>query len=146
MKIVIQRVSEAQVMINSRNIASIDHGLVLLLGIGRGDGTEQINSLTNQVPHLRIFADEQGKMNLSAMEVDADLLVVPEFTLYGDCSTGRRPSFQKAESYDRSKQLFRQFVDHLDQNCKLTVETGRFGGEMDLHLVNNGPVTFVLQE
>lgn len=143
MKLVIQRVKQASVTVNAEVVGRIGPGMLILLGIAKGDGETQVNHLAEKVAGLRIFEDPDGKMNLSAAEVKAEFLIVSQFTLLGDCAKGRRPSFEKAADPKTAETLYNFFVAKLrQQNFK--VETGRFQAIMEVSLVNDGPVTFVL--
>ena len=144
MRVVLQRVSRAAVRIAGMEPAAIENGLLLLVGLERGDGPNQITWMADKIAGLRIFEDEQGLMNRALEDVGGRCLVVSQFTLLGDTRKGRRPSFVKAQDPDKAKPLFDEF-------CKLLagrvgpVETGVFGARMDVELVNDGPVTLVLE-
>jgi len=143
MRIVIQRVSQAQVEIDGHTVARIGIGLVLLVGIMRGDSLVDASYLAEKCVNLRIFEDDAGKMNISGLEMNAELLVISQFTLYGDTRHGRRPSFIDAAPPTESLPIFDQFVSLLQQSG-LKVATGRFGAHMNIELVNDGPVTIIL--
>ena len=143
MRAVVQRVSKAKVKVKGETIGKIGAGLVILLGIGEEDTSKEVKYLGDKILNLRIFGDQNDKMNLSALDQGADLLVVPNFTLYGDCSQGRRPDFNKAASPDKAEKLYKEFVQVVD-NSELTVKTGRFKAMMDVELINDGPVTLVI--
>lgn len=143
MRAVIQRVSSARVDIEGQTVGSIGQGLLVLLGVGQGDGPEQLERLWTKILKLRIFADEQGKTNLSLADVGGELLVVSQFTLYASCRKGNRPSFTQAGEPQLAEQLYERFVEHVRQDVA-RVETGRFGAEMQVSLVNSGPFTIVL--
>ena len=144
MKLVIQRVKEARVTVDSREIGRIAKGALIFLGIGKEDTDEDMDYLVGKAAELRMFEDETGKMNLSAGEAGAQFLVVSQFTLFGDCTKGRRPSFDKAADPATAQRLYEQFVEKLRaRNFK--VETGEFRAMMDVALVNDGPVTFILE-
>ena len=145
MRIVLQRVSEASVTVEGSVIGSIGPGLLLLIGFTMGDGPEQVGWLADKVVGLRIFPDSEGKMNCGLAEVDGEVLVVSQFTLYGDCSKGRRPSFVKAAHPDLAEPLYEAFVEALRERVGSRVDTGEFGASMDVALVNDGPVTLVLE-
>ena len=143
MKAVIQRVKEAHVTVNAEVVGRIKQGMVVFLGVGKDDTEEDAGYLVNKIVQLRIFEDADGKMNLSAPDIQGAFLVVSQFTLYGDCDKGRRPSFDAAADPPKAEKLYHYFVDQLRrQNVK--VETGRFRAMMDVALVNDGPVTFIL--
>jgi D-tyrosyl-tRNA(Tyr) deacylase len=143
MKIVLQRVREASVSVDNEIIGRIASGMLILLGVGKDDAPADVDSLVEKVSQLRIFEDEQGKMNLSAGDVRGEFLVVSQFTLYGDCRKGRRPSFDAAADPQKGEALYNLFVDQLKAK-KFKVETGRFRAMMDVALVNDGPVTFII--
>lgn len=144
MRGVLQRVTEASVTVDQKNIGSIGKGICLLLGVAPDDGEEQLMWLVKKVVNLRIFSDEKGKMNRSLIDVDGALLVVSQFTLYGDCSAGRRPSFTRAADPDHAKALYEQFVQQV-KKMGISVSTGKFGADMAVQLVNDGPVTLILE-
>lgn len=143
MRIVLQRVKSARVDVDGSTVARIGPGLLLLVGVKRGDDEEDARYLAEKCVHLRIFDDPEGKMNISGLEVKAEILAVSQFTLYGDTRRGRRPSFTEAAPPDISQPLFDSFVAFLRESG-LPVATGRFGAVMQVHLVNHGPVTLIL--
>lgn len=144
MKVVVQRVSEAQVSVNDETVGRIGMGLLIFVGIAQADTEEDADYLAQKVTQLRIFEDKDGKMNLSSFDVQAEILVVSQFTLYGDFRKGRRPSFDKAADPQKGEDLYNYFVSGLrGQNIK--VETGTFRAMMDVSLVNAGPVTLILE-
>ena len=143
MRTVIQRVKSARVSVDGRVSGKIERGLLVLLGVGKGDGEKDLSFLTSKIPELRIFEDASGKFNLSLKEIGGEVLVVSQFTLYGDCRRGRRPSFTEAEEPTAAKRLYEQFVSKLKEQG-LSVETGEFQARMEVHLVNDGPVTLLL--
>ena len=144
MRLVIQRVSRAEVRIEGETVARIGLGLLLLLGVEKGDRDVQLDALAGKVLHMRVFEDNAGKMNLSALDTGAGILVVSQFTLAADLSRGRRPGFESAAPPAVAEPLYEAFVARL-RDSGLTVETGRFGAYMEVDLVNDGPVTFVLE-
>jgi len=144
MKIVLQRVSKAKVEVDGAIVGKIGVGMLILLGIEKGDSLAQADDLVKKIAELRIFQDDQGKMNLSAEAVGAQFLVVSQFTLLGDCRKGRRPSFDKAAAPDQAKKLYEYFVEQLKAR-QFKVETGKFAAMMDVSLVNDGPVTLILE-
>jgi len=144
MRLVIQRVSRAEVRIEGETVARIGLGLLLLLGVEKGDRDVQLDALAGKVLHMRVFEDNAGKMNLSALDRGAGILVVSQFTLAADLSRGRRPGFESAAPPAVAEPLYEAFVARL-RDSGLTVETGRFGAYMEVDLVNDGPVTFVLE-
>jgi D-tyrosyl-tRNA(Tyr) deacylase len=143
MKAVVQRVKCASVEVEEAIVGEIQHGLLVLLGIGKDDTIRDIDWVVDKIIHLRIFEREDGKFDRSLLDVDGELLVVSQFTLYGDCSKGRRPSFSEAMAADRAKDLFDLFVDKAKEKVK-KVETGVFQALMDVTLVNDGPVTLIV--
>jgi D-tyrosyl-tRNA(Tyr) deacylase len=143
MRAVCQRVSRAQVSIEGEVVGSIGPGWVILVGVGQRDGADTARKLAEKIAHLRCFPDDEGKMNRSALEVQAEMLVVSQFTLYADTSRGRRPSFVQAAPPEIADPLVNCFADEL-RNFGFKVETGRFGAMMDVELLNQGPVTIWL--
>ena len=143
MRAVIQRVKSAQVSVDGRVSGKIGKGLLVLLGVGKGDGESDLSSLTSKIPELRIFEDASGKFNLSLRETRGEMLVVSQFTLYGDCRKGRRPSFTDAEEPAEAKRLYEQLILKIREQG-VTVETGEFQAKMEVHLINDGPVTLLL--
>lgn len=144
MKIVVQRVKHAKVEVDSKVVGKIGRGMLVFVGVGKDDTARDAEYLANKVVQLRMFEDSDGKMNLPASEVGAEFLVVSQFTLYGDCVKGRRPSFDGAADPQKGEELYEHFVGQLRKH-HLKVETGRFRAMMDVSLVNDGPVTFVLE-
>ena len=142
MRIVIQRVRQARVEVDGGVIGSIGPGLLILLGIARTDLDRDAQYLAEKVLSLRIFPDDSGKMNRNIREAGGSLLIVSQFTLYGDCRKGRRPSFDLAASPSEAARLYQYFVD-IVRLSKITVETGVFQAFMQVHLVNDGPVTLI---
>ena len=143
MRAVIQRVKSAQVSVDGRVSGKIGEGLLVLLGVGKGDGESDLSFLTSKIPELRIFEDDSGKFNLSLKEIDGEILVVSQFTLFGDCRKGRRPSFTEAEEPSTAKHLYEQFILKLKERG-VPVQTGEFQARMEVHLINDGPVTLLL--
>lgn len=143
MKVVLQRVSEASVKVNEEVVGKIDSGLMLLVGITHEDTVEDVQYLTDKIVNLRIFEDEEGKLNLSLLDVGGQILSISQFTLYGDCRKGRRPNFMGAAKPDVAEPLYETFNDQLRQKG-VQVETGVFGAMMDVQLINHGPVTLIL--
>lgn len=143
MRAVIQRVDRACVRINSREYSSIDQGILVLLGVEKGDSKKDANYILEKTINLRIFEDEQGKMNLSLTDIDGQMLVVSQFTLLGDCIKGRRPSFFRAEEPITANQLYEYFVREAALKLK-KLATGKFQEMMQIELINNGPVTILL--
>lgn len=143
MRAVVQRVTSASVSVDSVCVASIGQGLLVLLGVGETDTLKDVQFLSEKIAHLRVFEDEAGKMNVSVKDVQGEILCVSQFTLYGDCSKGRRPSFSKAAPPDAAVQLYEAFVEELTKQ-KIDVATGVFQAHMAVQLVNDGPVTLLL--
>lgn len=144
MKAVVQRVSRATVEVDGRTTGSIDRGLLVLVGFARGDGREQMEWMAAKILGLRIFPDEDGRMNQDIGVAAGELLVVSQFTLYGDVTRGRRPSFGGAADPDQARRLYDEFVD-ICRAGVVPVSTGVFGARMDVSLVNDGPVTLVIE-
>ena len=144
MKAVIQRVKESAVTVEGREVGRIGRGLLVLLGVARGDTPKDADYMLDKTLHLRIFEDEAGKMNRSLLDVGGALLVVSQFTLYGDCRKGRRPSFVQAAPPETAEELYEYFVGKARERGVL-VETGQFRAMMDVALVNDGPVTLILE-
>jgi len=143
MKAVIQRVQSAEVLVDGRLTGKIGQGLLVFVGVGKGDGEEDISYMVSKLPDLRIFEDTSGKFNLSLKEINGEMLIVSQFTLYGDCRKGRRPSFTEAEEPTVAKNLYERLIHRLKEQG-LPVETGEFQAKMEVHLVNDGPVTLLL--
>ena len=144
MKAVVQRVSRACVRIGEETAGAIGKGLLVLLAIEKGDGEADLDWLSDKVLQMRVFEDSAGKMNLSALDIGAGILVVSQFTLAGDLSRGRRPGFERAAPPSEAEPLYRAFVDRL-RRSPLAIATGRFREFMEVELVNDGPVTFILE-
>lgn len=143
MRAVIQRVKKSRVEVNGVVVGQIGPGLLVLLGVGEGDTERGSGNLARKIAHLRIFPDENNLMNRSVMESGGAILVVSQFTLWGDCSKGRRPSFIRAARPEKARELYEHFVGVL-RGEGLEVSTGQFQETMDVHLVNDGPVTLLL--
>lgn len=143
MRVVVQRVSRGSVTVAGEIVGSIRQGLVILLGIGRDDTEEDVRYLSEKIANLRIFEDEEGKMNLSVLEIKGEVLAVSQFTLFGDCRKGRRPSFAHAAPPEEAERLYLRFVEVL-QGFGLEVSTGRFQTMMQVEIHNDGPVTILL--
>ncbi len=144
MKAVIQRVKHAGVTIDNVKVSFVDKGFLILLGVEQGDTKADADKLVKKIPVLRIFEDENEKMNLSCLDVDGEILVVSQFTLCADCSHGRRPSFTKSAPPAEAEMLYEYFVDELKKAGVKKVDTGRFGADMKVDLLNDGPVTIIL--
>jgi D-tyrosyl-tRNA(Tyr) deacylase len=143
MRVVLQRVTRARVLVGGRITGEIGAGLLVLLGVGKGDTSQTAAQLAEKTAQLRIFNDAQGKMNLSLLETGGAALVVSQFTLYGDTSRGRRPGFERAAPPAEARQLYEEYVGCL-QAAGVRVETGVFQAHMEVELVNDGPVTILL--
>ena len=144
MKVVIQRVSKASVTIEGEKVASIGQGLLILLGIIDQDNQDDISWLTKKITNLRIFNDENGIMNKSLLEVDGNAIVVSQFTLYANTRKGNRPSYIKAAKPDVAIPLYELFVKQLEMDLGKKVQTGEFGADMKVELLNDGPVTIII--
>ena len=145
MKFVIQRVKNAQVDINNKDVAKIDNGFLVLIGITHTDTKDIADYLVKKLINLRVFEDENGKMNLSLNDINGSLLLVSQFTLYADCSSGNRPSFTDAAKPDFANGLYEYIIDECKKRID-KVETGVFGADMKVSLINDGPVTIILEK
>lgn len=144
MRAVVQRVKRSSVEVDGKIIGKIDKGLNVLLGISEEDKEEDIKYLVDKIVNLRIFEDEQGKMNKSLLDVEGELIVISQFTLYGDCRKGRRPNFMRALGGNEAEQLYNKFIDECKNFIK-DVQTGEFGADMEVTIINDGPVTLLLE-
>ncbi len=144
MRAVVQRVTHGSVTISGKEYSRIGKGLLVLLGIGRDDTIQDVLYLVDKIVQLRIFEDEAGKMNLSIKDISGELLVVSQFTLYGDCRKGRRPSFSMAAPPDEARTLYERFCKECSERHDLPVKTGVFQAYMEVESVNDGPVTMLL--
>lgn len=143
MRAVVQRVSEASVTVDGRKVGQIATGLLVLLGVAREDSESDADYLVDKVTRLRVFPDENGRMNRSVIEAEGELLVISQFTLFGDCRRGKRPSFDQAAAPELARSLYEYYV----ANCReqgISVQTGIFQAEMEVELINDGPVTILL--
>ena len=143
MRAVVQRVKESSVKVEGDVVGSIGLGFNILLGIGKDDSEEDLKYLKDKIINLRVFEDEDGKMNLSLQDVGGDLLVISQFTLYGDCRKGRRPNFMSALGGEEAERLYELFIKECSKEG-INVKSGRFGAEMEVHIINDGPVTILL--
>jgi len=143
MRVLVQRVKESWVVVDGKEVARIGKGLNLLLGIRVGDTEQLADKLVEKVVNLRIFEDERGKFNYSLLDVGGSALVVSQFTLYANTQRGRRPSFEEAEKPERARQLYEYFVKKLSEY--VPVQTGVFGAHMEVFILNDGPVTIILE-
>ncbi|MFD1616370.1 D-aminoacyl-tRNA deacylase [Gelatiniphilus marinus] len=144
MKVVIQRVSKASVTIEGKKVASIENGLLILLGIVNNDAQDDINWLSNKTVNLRVFEDENGVMNKSLLDAKGDVIVVSQFTLHASTKKGNRPSYIKAAKPDVAIPLYESFVNQLEKDLGKKVQTGEFGADMKVELINDGPVTIII--
>ena len=145
MRAVVQRVARASVTVDGNTVGQIGQGLMILLGVTHGDGEEQARWLARKIAGLRIFDDEEGKMNRSLLDVEGSALVVSQFTLYGNCRKGKRPSFTSAAHPEVAEQLYERFVSLLGEAGVSRVESGIFGARMRVEIHNDGPVTLILE-
>lgn len=145
MKCLIQRVKNASCSIDNKLYSSINKGILALVGIEKGDTKEQVEWIAQKVVNLRIFEDENGKMNKSLKDVNGEMLIVSQFTLCGNCKKGTRPSFDKSEKPELANKLYEEFVTII-KGVNIQVETGKFGAMMDISLINDGPVTFMVEK
>jgi len=143
MRAVVQRVKESKVMVKGKTVGQIKRGFLILLGVGKDDTSEDCEYLSNKIVNLRIFEDPDGRFNLSLLDIEGEALVVSQFTLYGDCRKGRRPSFSDAAPPSKAKELYEKFIDTLMQKG-IRVQSGIFQEMMDVYLINDGPVTLLL--
>lgn len=144
MKAVVQRVSNASVTVGGKAVGQIERGLLVLVGFTEGDGRDQMEWMAAKLKGLRIFSDSEGRMNLDVAQVGGELLLVSQFTLYGDVSRGRRPSFVTAAEPNEARRLYDEFVEVCRRGV-VPVATGEFGARMEVSLINDGPVTLVLE-
>lgn len=145
MKLLVQRVSRAQVDVDSKTVGKINNGFLVLIGVTHTDTREIADYLVKKLCNLRVFKDENSKMNLSIKDVDGELLIVSQFTLYADCQHGNRPSFVNSAKPDMANELYEYFVEKCRKEVK-NVETGIFGADMKVSLLNDGPVTIMLEK
>ena len=145
MKLVVQRVNSAKVEVNGKIVGAITKGFLVLLGVTHNDTKEIADYLVKKLCNLRVFEDESGKMNLSLKDVNGELLIVSQFTLYADCSSGNRPSFINAAKPDKANELYEYFCEKCKEN-NLKVQKGIFGADMKVSLLNDGPVTIILEK
>jgi len=140
---VVQRVSNSSVTVDQNVVGKIDKGIMVLLGVNDDDNSKDVEYLVDKIVNLRIFEDENEKMNLSLLDIKGDLLVVSQFTLYGDCRKGRRPNFIDAAKPDIAIPLYEEFIDKA-KKYGIKVETGKFGAHMNVDIMNDGPVTLLI--
>lgn len=146
MKAVIQRVSGAKVNINGETYASISDGLLVLLGIKESDNQKTVEWMANKIVNLRIFQDENEKMNLSVQDIKGAIMIVSNFTIYGDVQKGFRPSFTTAGKPEAAEKIYDNFISYMKKNYEILTVTGIFGAMMDIELVNSGPVTIIVEK
>ena len=146
MKIVVQRVKEAKVEVEGNVVGKIDKGFLVLLGVTHKDSKEQADYLVKKLCKLRVFRDENDKMNLSLKDVDGKLLIVSQFTLYADCSEGNRPSFVNAAKPEQAEELYDYFCNKCTEEYGIEVQKGVFGADMKVSLLNDGPVTIIIEK
>ena len=146
MKIVVQRVKNAKVDVEGKTVGKIDTGFLVLLGVTHEDTEEQADYLAKKLCNLRVFTDENDKMNLSLKDVNGKLLIVSQFTLYADCTGGNRPSFTNAAKPDKAEKLYEYFCNQCKEKYNIEVEKGIFGADMKVELLNDGPVTIIIEK
>lgn len=144
MRAVVQRVKRAEVRVNNEITGKIDKGILVLLGVGQDDTNKDLEYMAKKIVNLRIFEDQEGKMNLSVLDVNGGILVVSQFTLYGDCRKGKRPSYSTAARPEMAEKLYNEFVDYIKSKYDIKVETGVFQAMMDVDFINEGPVTLLI--
>ncbi|MCK9476857.1 MAG: D-aminoacyl-tRNA deacylase [Candidatus Muirbacterium halophilum] len=145
MKALIQRVNKACVEVEGIVVSKIDKGILLFLGVEKNDINSDINYIAEKVVNLRIFEDENEKMNLSLLEAQGELLIVSQFTLAANTKKGRRPGFDNAMNPDKAESFYKEFINYIDEKYKIICKTGVFGKHMNISLINDGPVTFLLE-
>ena len=145
MKLVIQRVKESNLKIDGNNFSSIGYGMVILIGISKKDDTSKLKKLVTKLSNLRIFNDEFGKMNKNINDIKGEILVVSQFTLYADIKKGNRPSFTNAAKPIIAINIYQKFIDELQAVINTKIKTGQFGADMKIELINDGPVTIILE-
>ena len=145
MKLVVQRVKEAKVEVDEKMVGKINKGFLVLIGITHEDEKEQADYLVKKLCNLRVFEDKNGKMNLGLKDIEGELLIVSQFTLYADCSNGNRPSFTNAAKPEKANELYEYFCKECEKN-NIKVEKGIFGADMKVSLINDGPVTIIIEK
>jgi len=144
MRAVVQRVKRAEVRVEGQVTGKIGNGLLILLGVGQDDDQKDLAYLADKIMNLRIFEDSEDKMNLSVLDVGGQVLVVSQFTLYGDCRKGKRPSYSSAARPELAEKYYNEFIEYVRNNYKIQVETGVFQAMMEVDFINDGPVTLLL--
>jgi len=144
MRAVVQRVRRAEVRVSGNVTGKINRGILVLLGVGEDDEPKDLEYMAEKVANLRIFEDSEGKMNLSVLDIGGEALVVSQFTLYGDCRKGRRPSYSSAARPEKAQDMYEKFMELLRKNYGLKVESGIFQAEMEVDFINDGPVTLLI--
>ena len=145
MKLVVQRVKNASVEVDNKIIGKINEGFMVLLGVKQDDTKEVADFLSEKLCNLRVFRDENDKMNLSIKDIDGELLIISQFTLYADCKKGNRPGFEEAARPEKANELYEYFIEKCKEKVR-KVEHGKFGADMKVSLLNNGPVTIILEK
>lgn len=146
MKVVVQRVKSASVKVGNQICGAIDKGLLLLVGVHQEDTEEQMRWMSEKILKLRVFEDEDDKMNLSVTDVQGAILVVSQFTLYGDARKGTRPSYIEAARPEKAEPMYDSMIEYFKSSSDLNIQTGKFGAMMDVELINDGPVTLILEK
>ncbi|KAF2956689.1 D-aminoacyl-tRNA deacylase [Marinitoga sp. 38H-ov] len=144
MRAVVQRVLESHVDVEGKTVGKIGKGILVLLGVGQNDTEKDIEWLADKIMNLRIFEDSEDKMNLSLLDIKGEILVISQFTLYGDCRKGRRPSYSTAANPEKGNEYYEKFIEYIEKKYNLKVEKGIFQADMKVHLINDGPVTLLL--
>lgn len=145
MKVIVQRVKKAQVTVNHSVISAINDGFVLLVGLKQGDTIREVEYCARKVAKLRVFDDEDGKLNLSIKQVSGTILSISQFTIYGNVERSNRPSFTDAMDFSKAESLYQKFNQLLEEEYQIPVETGAFGEHMEVELINDGPVTIIIE-
>lgn len=144
MRAVIQRVSQASVSVEQKLLSSINNGLLILLGVEQGDSSNDVDWLSSKIINLRIFNDESGLMNKDILAIHGDVMIISQFTLFGSTKKGNRPSFIRSAKPDEAIPLYNQFIKQIEVKLQKTVSTGKFGADMQISLINDGPVTIII--
>jgi len=144
MKALIQRVKKAEVSVNKKIIGKINHGLLVFLGVHKNDTENNVKKLTKKISNLRIFSDKNDKMNLSIKDTNGEILIISQFTLYGECKKGNRPSFIESAPPELAKNLYKNFINHLKKE-NIKIETGKFRANMQIDSINDGPISLIIE-